>query len=107
MIAGILVILDADGQQTDEYVVEFGTELWEQTCEWARSYGLDPMLIPAESTIVADASRCQIRYDLCRTDADGQLVIDDNRPVIDALVEQLEGPPLPLGHPLTARKDTA
>ena len=86
-------LLDADGTRLR---VEYDTNLWRESMDWARFHGLDPMLIPAGSTIERDPVTFEIRYDEYAVDPrDGLPLVRQNEPVIEHRVARGEGPPLP------------
>lgn len=90
-----------DGEAT--YPVISGTAAWEASLEWARFHGLDPMRIPAGSTVVRDAANRRILFEEYVKDGPdvGDILIVDGEPQIVNQVEQGEAPPLPLPREVT------
>jgi hypothetical protein len=85
------ILIDGD----ERVEVEYGTDLWHASMEWARFHGLDPNRIPAGSEVIRDAVRRRIVFEEYVFDGD-DLRLVDNDPVIVPRVEQGEAPPLPL-----------
>jgi hypothetical protein len=94
-----VVLVDGDR----EFEVEYGTEAWSASCEWARFHGLDPNRIPAGSVVERDADGRRIAFEEYVFDTDGELVLTADRLDAEriARIEQGEAPPLPFPREVT------
>jgi len=90
-----LAITFTDGERTVE--VWHGTELWRKSMEWAKFHRLDPMQIPAGSTIEWDPVTRRMEWDEFVIGADGRPLFDQAHmaSVTVRRVKQAEAPPLP------------
>lgn len=65
-------------------------------CEWLQFHDIDPMQVPASTTITRDVSGCRVLYERIVRDSRGKLVAGpDGHPVIVDACSQGEAPPLP------------
>lgn len=87
--------------------VPYGSPLYGPSMDWARFHGIDPMAVPAGTTIVRDAERCRVLYEEFVYDPPERfadpgaivLLFDEDGEPYDALAvcrwTQSEAPPLP------------
>lgn len=74
-------------------------------CEWLQFHDIDPMQVPASTTITRDVTGCRVLYERIERDAQGNLVAGvDGHPVIVDAYSQGEAPPLPWPAAVLAHK---